>query len=178
MKLNSILLTLTTACLMPSFATASQSKLKPLPDNIETQPLVEITNDRDRAISNMALMIDAEERVTGLYTETETPRGIDENNIYPLKELQSSKGIVVEERDGRDVIRLQGKVDDERGRAQLTIRYLTNGLFGQYKLCKLVAKRDTSGQWQAENPETGRSVRRVHIVTHSLGIKRLQGACD
>lgn len=174
-KFKSTLLILSAALVASSTA---WGKLKPLPDEIQTQLLVEITNDRDRDVSNMALMIDPSAKVSGLYTETESSGDVVENNIYPLKELQSSKGVLVEEYDGREVIRMQGKVDESKGKAELKIRYLSNGLWGNYKVCKLAAERDGNGQWQAYNPETGRAVRQVHVVTYALGIEKLQGACD
>lgn len=176
MKLQS-LLTVVASLLSMSLSANAQSVQQP-PKDVAVQTLARITNDRDNRMSRMSLMVAKGEQVVGLFNELRDPNGKDESSTYTLAQLVSRKGVVLERQSGRDVIVLQATFDASGTRANMNVNYLTNGLLGRYKTCRLTMSRDSAGRWQLTNPVTGREVRDVRVVTHSLGVSRLEGACD
>jgi hypothetical protein len=77
---------------------------------------------------------------------------------------------------------LQGQIVAGMTKASLVIRFLYNGLYGEFRQCRVTLTRGQSGNWQLLDAQK-RTVPLVVVKTWALliigtvGIETLQGIC-
>jgi len=151
-----------------------------VPPGLTLQKLVTMTSDQDNNRTDLSLMIDAKNKVAGMYNKPDENNVDDKEtkskNVFWLKDIESAKGSVVLVKKGRDVLIMQGKIDQATQEGAFTLKYLTNGIFMSYDSCEFNLRKSGSN-WFVENAYTGDKVNTIKVITHSLGVTTLQGLC-
>ncbi|HDO33833.1 MAG TPA: hypothetical protein ENH08_01780 [Chromatiales bacterium] len=141
--------------------------------------LVQIANDHDPSISTLGLLVDPRERVRGISIVTRHPAGESPAHTvrrhFTLQRVGSPRGIVVTRKHGREVIALRGHIDPDTGRGVLTIRYLSNALFGSHRECRIRLVHDARG-WRLTEPG-GAVVTDLYVKTWFLGVSTIAPVC-
>lgn len=173
-------LLIVTFAVLPMLGTTLRANAVPDPVGATLVPLVAITNDRDTSISEIELLLGPHELVRGLriatYEKGDDPDQAREQ-LVPLAALESAQGAVVGQGQGVKAILLRGDIHPNEGTGALVIRYLTNGVFGKYKECRVNLRRTGPSQWDLVNAYTHGSVGHIHVKTWALGISTLENVC-
>ncbi len=152
-----------------------------LPVGMTAVPLAIITNDRDTSVSRIELMVDDEAGVSGIYMETrasaDSEPARDAGQVYWLEGIESRDGVVLGQGKGHKAILMRGDIASGKGRGSLVIRYLSNGLFGHYKQCRINLRRVAPHRWQLVNAYDGHPIKRIKVKTWALGISTLVNVC-
>jgi hypothetical protein len=172
------------SALVLGFLVASTTALAttmPLPIGMTAVPLAAITNDRDSSVSNMGLMLDAQNTVRGIYLKTRankhTAPAKSTGRVYWLSRIESPKGVVLGQGKGVKAILLQGNIEPHGGHGSLVIKYLTNGLFRHYAQCRVDLRRLGPDNWQLVNAYDGAPIQHIQVKTWALGISNLVNVC-
>jgi hypothetical protein len=151
------------------------------------QQLAEIFNTRDRNFQCLGVKVDGN-ALRALRIESHKLIGTataPTQNIriaeFPMAELESQHGAVLDGTKGHDAVIVQGSVSPKDGDVELVTRYLYNGLTGEYRSCRI--KLDHSAPaWRLIN-QFNETVSRIVVKTRSvpvlgtIGIATLEGAC-
>jgi len=149
-----------------------------MPAGVTLLPLAGITNDRDASVSQLKLMVDRRAAVRGIYMETGVPGKLAAAaHVYPLRRIESKHGVVLGQGQGVKAILLRGTIDSRAGEGKLVVSYLSNGLLGTYRNCKLDLKKRAPHDWQLLNAYSGRPIQRIEVRTWMLGISTLTNVC-
>ena len=154
-------------------------------------PLATVTNTRDLNFYCLDAALDDRANITALRFEKHemrrepgkpapVERGIETVAFAPA-DVGRPAGVVLDGTPGHDAILLQGDIAPGRPRAGLTVRYLYNGLTGEFRQCPVTLERSGAG-WRLVN--SGNSVI-SHIVVQTwglpivgtVGIQTLHGIC-
>lgn len=150
-----------------------------LPVGVIAVPLAVVTNDRDATVSHLQLMVDDQSGVRGIFLDTSANAGsaptAASGRVYPLAEIETSKGVVLGQGQGVKAIFLRGTIAAQKG--SLTIRYLTNGVFRHYAECQIDLQRVGPDHWQLVNAYDGRPIERMKVQTWALGISTIANVC-
>lgn len=154
-------------------------------------PLAVVRNTRDRDFSCLGLIVDAGAMPVAIRFEVHHagPGAADRQPSLPIevKEfdrdlIASSKGAVLDGQAGHDAVILQGALPGPAGVAQLAVRYLYNGITGEWRQCGITLRLGAERHWQLENA-VHEAVPEVLVRTWSLpvigtaGIQTLEGVC-
>ena len=172
-------------CLLVSLLLASFTGIAacgatpPLPDGMTAVPLATITNDRDGSISEMALMLDDQAFVHGIYMQTTTAAGAPPASaqVYWLDGIESRDGVVLGQGQGVKAIFLQGMIEPQGGHGALVIKYLANGIFRKYDQCSVRLQRVAPYDWQLVNAYDGHPIKLIQVRTWALGISTIANVC-
>lgn len=163
-----------------AWAAADPIDFKQTPANSVIDHLAEIASDGDPHVIQMNAMMDPQRVVIGLYFEsvdTSVSSPQKEMTLYPMADVQSPKGVVLNRRAGVETLILKGAIDSAQGTGTLWLRYLRNFFFRSYGTCKAQLAVDQNGNWQLFN-ETGSSlVTNLFIRTATLGITAIEPLC-
>jgi hypothetical protein len=155
------------------------------------QPLAVVRNTRDHDFSCLGLIVDAGAMPVAVRFEVHhgRPAAGDRQPSPPVevKEfdrdlIASSKGAVLDGQPGHDAVILQGALPSPGGAAQLAVRYLYNGITGEWRQCGVTLRLGSERHWQLENARHEK-VPAVLVRTWSLpvlgtaGIATLEGIC-
>ena len=137
--------------------------------------IVSIYNDRGANYNDLEVVLDASGAVTGAKYV-----GHGDGAAAPksFTNSQISSGAVLEEQQGVKALILLGKVDSATGQGKWTIKFIANGLSGDYKSCDLKVQRTPQGDWLGINAYTGAALDKAKIITWSMGIATIQGICQ
>lgn len=161
------------------------AEVREVPPGIKVLPLAGITNDRDRSVSHLNLMVDGSSDVRGIYMETDVPGKADgadsvaprDAHVFWLRNIESPDGVVLGQGNGVKAILLRGTIDSRAGSGALVVKFVTNGLLMSYRECKLgLHKQDALG-WQLVNAYNGQPVKQIEVKTWMLGISTLKNVC-
>ena len=86
-------------------------------------------------------------------------------------------GAVLDGDATHEAIVLRGSIDSTLGNASLLITYLSNGLFGRHRDCRVGLVRDPGGRWHIVNAYDRQRVDHLVVKTWALGISTVQGIC-
>jgi hypothetical protein len=150
-----------------------------LPPDARLQDVAKITNSRDASVAILSVALGPKDEILGVYSVYEMNDGTGEviRDLMPLSEIQSPQGSVLHEENGLKIFILQGTVDAERGKANLQIRYLTNGIKRSYDSCRINANRSAQGTWTLVNAYNGKTVTEAHAKAWTFGIKTIENVC-
>jgi hypothetical protein len=98
------------------------------------------------------------------------------DNNFSLAQLKAAGGVVLEEQQGIKALTLLGKITNSSGQGQLTFRYVSNGMMGQYQDCTAKFMRASDGTWNLVN-SAGTAIHSAKMITWSMGIKTIEGIC-
>jgi hypothetical protein len=141
--------------------------------DVTYQPLASITNDRNADLQSLGVLLDAGQ-VVGLRFDTTNGNNAHESD-FSIDQMKA--GAVLDGDEKHKAIVLRGSIDSTVGNADLVITYLSNGLFGEHKDCRVGMARDESGQWHIVNLYDNKWVNQLVVQTSRLGISRIEGVC-
>ena len=152
------------------------------PAGIILQKLFTISSDTDNNKVDLMLMVDKNGLAQGLYKK-EVPGYVpaqNENgaNVYWTRDMESSSGAVLLNRQNRDVLILQGELDRETQEGNYKLKFLTDGISMTYAACDLLLK-NAGGRWFVQNAYTGAAITKAKVTTNWMGtgISSIQGIC-
>lgn len=140
--------------------------------DVTLQPLASITNDRNRNLQELGVLLD-QGRVVGVRFDTvngDHPHRAD----FSLEDVKA--GVVLDGAKHKALV-LRGSIDSSTGNADLVITYLSNVLFGEHKNCRARMVRDQRGQWHIVNGYAHKQVEHLFVKTRTFGISTIQGIC-
>lgn len=144
-------------------------------------PLAAITNDRDAGVSHLNLMLNDEATVRGIYLATSDPGNKEHSDtsgqVYWLQGIESRDGVVLGQGQGIEAIFLRGTIPPRGDRADLVIRYLSNGVLRHFAECRIGLQRLGPYNWQRVNAYTGVPIKSIQVRTWMLGISTLANVC-
>jgi hypothetical protein len=161
-------LTATVICGFMSSAFAGETKI---------DRLVAMSNDRDTVISDISFVTDhlgVVFRVSYLIRENGKVTG---QKSFPVAQLTTADGVVLEEERGVKALSLHGKVNSQSGQSSLYIRFVANGLTGEFKTCAMRAVRNPKGVWQLLDFRSLKPITQAKMLTWALGIQTIEGIC-
>ena len=153
------------------------------------QQLAKVVNSRDDSFHcvGLTLKVDAisairfeTHRFSGAQRQIAEPVKVEE---FPIGQIESLGGAVLEGQPGHDAIILQGRFARPSITADLNIRYLHNGITGQYRSCQVTLGRGADARWHLTNARH-QDVELISVRTWALplvgtaGIANLDGVCQ
>lgn len=157
--------------------------LSDVPPGITLQRAATMTNDRDKNIHYLNIMIDDKGLLAGLYNEADPKNKPGEGDVggekvFWLRDIESAEGVVLASGSGRKVLILKGLLDRATQEGRFNLKYLANGLTMRYGSCDFDFKRQpNNGAWYVQNVHTGATVTEIRIETHMLGLKPIKAIC-
>ncbi len=149
------------------------------------QLLATVVNTRDTQVHCLGLDVDAQRNITDIRIESHDAQD-DASAIrlkrVPVTTVASDYGAVLDGRPGHDALILQGPIKAAATSARLVIRYLHNGITGEFRSCAVRLDKNTAGDWTLVNAQD-RVVSRIVVKTWkipligTIGIDTLDGAC-
>ncbi|MGH7088626.1 MAG: hypothetical protein ACREFQ_06970 [Stellaceae bacterium] len=157
-------------------------------DRASVRQLAEIVNSRDDAHQCLGITV-AGGAITSVRFENHVASGAVAEGAppvkvtdYPVALIESQHGAVLDGRAGHDAVILKGHFSPMGTSATLMIRYLYNGLTGEYRQCRVSIDRSGDSGWHLWNA-LHQMVERIVVRTWALplvgtaGIATLEGAC-
>lgn len=132
-----------------------------------TQSLLRIGNDRDHMTSELGIQTDANGTIQKFIYVTAVGQ-------KTFSAAQIAKGAVLEAEQGVNALTLLGNVSTGR----LAIKYVYNGLSGDFRTCNMNLTRSPKGDWAMVNAYTGKALLSAKLITWGLGIETLKGLCE
>jgi hypothetical protein len=187
--LFALALAASTASATPDFRSSADGKAGVACDanTGSVQQLAKIFNTRDRNFQCLGVKVDGN-ALRGLRIENHKLVGTEAAPVenvsvdeFPVAEIESRHGAVLDGTKGHDAVIVQGSVSPADGDVELVTRYLYNGLTGEYRSCRV--KLDHSAPaWRLIN-QFNETVSRIVVKTRNvpvlgtIGIAALEGAC-
>lgn len=149
------------------------------------QNLATVFNTRNADVHCLDVELDPNRDITGIRIKTyDASAGARSVHVTRLRlaAINAASGAVLDGRPGHAALILQGHIAKNMTQARLNVRYLYNGLTGQFRSCPIQLHKKASGQWVLFNGQD-RVVSRIVIETWRLpligtvGIKTLEGVC-
>ncbi|HET9818891.1 MAG TPA: hypothetical protein VFP92_06990 [Rhodanobacteraceae bacterium] len=160
---------------------AAAATTRTLPEGMTAVPLAVVTNDRDSSVSELALMLDDQAFVHGIYMETTSGRDGERSKasgqVYWLDGIESRDGVVLGQGQGVKAIFLRGMIEPQGDHGTLVIKYLSNGIFRNYDECAVKLERVAPYDWQLVNAYDDRPITLIQVRTWALGISTLGNVC-
>jgi hypothetical protein len=156
------------------------------------QPLAKVVSTRDANYHCLGVSIDGRADIRGIRFEThdmaadaatrrDASRAVRVKEFAPA-EVASEHGAVLDGTPGHDAVILQGRIVAGSPVASLVIRFLHNGITGEFQECPIRLNRREDGNWHLVN-DRDQDVSTVQVRTWSLpivgtvGIETLAGLC-
>jgi len=140
--------------------------------------LVAMSNDRDDAINDISFVTDAKGVVINLLYVVRESGKVTTRKLFAVTQLAEADGAVLEEERGVKALSLHGRVNSQIGRGSLYIRFVANGMTGEFKTCAMQALRNPKGVWQILNARSLKPITQAKMRTWALGIQTIEGICS
>lgn len=128
--------------------------------------LLTLSNDRNATSATLGIQADAQGNIQK-FTYI-----LGDGTTKNFSASQVSNGAVLEEQQGVQALVLTG----QPAAGKLAIRYVANGMSGEYKSCNMNLVKD-GANYSLQNAYTGGPLRTAKVITWSLGITTIQGLC-
>jgi hypothetical protein len=149
------------------------------------QLLATVVNTRDSQVHCLGLDVDAQRNITDIRIEShdgnDAGGGVRLKRV-PVATVASAYGAVLDGKPGHDALILQGPIKAATRSARLVIRYLHNGITGEFRSCAVKLDQNAAGDWTLVDAQD-RVVSRIVVKTWkvpilgTVGIDTLEGAC-
>jgi hypothetical protein len=140
--------------------------------------LLDITNEVDTEITKFILVTDdTNEEIQSFYKNTYTSSGnLIQESLVAVNQIAATTGIVLDSRDGRDIIVLRSNNFAAHNGGDLEIDTLYNGITGSRKKYPIDLQRH-GAYWKVER--NGKVITKMHLVSKKLlgkviGIKTIK----
>lgn len=126
-------------------------------DNVEH--MLTITSEFRQKDSNIWIVTNDQNQLTGMYVGED----VATRTYYSSADIAKGANIKIPGVDRDDVFKITAtpKSDSE---IKITIKYLNNGISGNYKYRDLMLKRNEKGQWQAFDPKGDTSLKALRMT--------------
>ncbi|HZS82374.1 MAG TPA: hypothetical protein VFA50_05860 [Stellaceae bacterium] len=157
------------------------------------QKLAVIVNTRDNNFNCLGVTVDATAAIRNIRfeshefrTDPATHRPVSTGvhvKEFPLEVIASPYGAVLDGQPGHDAVILRGRIPAGAAQAALDVRYLYNGITGEFRSCRVNLDRDGDAVWHLVNARD-EHVSRILVKTWALplvgtaGIETLEGVCE
>ncbi len=139
--------------------------------------LVAMSNDRDTFINDISFVTDNKGVVLNLLYVTREGGKVTAQKSFSVLQLSEADGAVLEEERGVKAVSLHGKVNSQTGQSSLFIRFVANGMTGEFKTCAMQAVRNAQGIWQLLNARSLKPITQAKMLTWALGFRTIEGIC-
>jgi hypothetical protein len=150
----------------------------------ELQPLAKVVNTRDLTYHCLGVSVDARAEITAIRFETHAPAedGIVRVRSFTPAEIARTEGVVLDGTPGHDAVILQGTVVPGQPRTTLQLKFLHNGITGEFHQCAVRLDRTEGRPWRLANSRPGAFpvvVVRTWAVPlfGTIGIDTVEGIC-
>ena len=159
-----------------TLAPAAHAETLTAPPGVTLQQFFTMTNDRDPTTDKFNLMVDDKSLAAGFLVVPDPKNNDRQDNLYWLKDVEKTDGVVLVEGQGHKVVIMQGQLDRATQEGRFHLQFLANGLSNKYQTCDFLVKK-SGALWYAENAYNCQKITDMKIITWSLGLKTLQGVC-
>lgn len=160
----------------------------------EVQQLAKIVNTRNGDYHCLGARVDKQQNIISLRFETHRAgagpsgegRGSNLATVqvrdFTPQQIASPYGVVLDGTPGHDAVLLQGRIVGGAVEQALLVRFLHNGLTGEFRACPVTLDRDEGAIWFLQNARR-QEVSLIVVKTWSLpligavGIDTMQGIC-
>ena len=150
----------------------------------ELQPLAKVVNTRDLTYHCLGVSVDARAEITAIRFETHAPAeaGIARVRSFTPDEIARTQGVVLDGTPGHDAVILQGDIIPGQPRTTLQLKFLHNGITGEFYQCAVTLDRTAGTPWRLANARPGTFpvvVVRTWAVPlfGTIGIDTVEGIC-
>lgn len=150
-----------------------------VPPGMHLQKVANLTSTKNTDVYYLNVMFDKNNLITGLYNKADPNNERESNspNIFWLRDIESTDGAVLAIARGKKALIMQGILNRETQEGTFDLHYLANGLTMKYKSCKFNLRKSNNGGWHIQNFYTKAVIKKIHVVTHSIGISTIEGIC-
>ncbi len=157
-------------------------------DTTAVQQLAQVLNSRDDGFHCLGVALSGGDIKAIVFETHPSSREVasggptTRTREFPVPLIESGSGAVLEGTPGHDAVILQGRFARPATSAELVIRYLYNGITGEYRQCAVGIGKTTDGKWHLLD-QRHRNVERIVVRTRevpllgTVGIANLEGAC-
>jgi hypothetical protein len=151
----------------------------------ELQPLAKVINTRDTTYHCLGVSVDAHAEITAIRFETyaAAEAGVARVRSFTPDEIARTQGVVLDGAPGHDAVILQGDIVPGHPSTTLHLKFLHNGIIGEFYQCEVTLDRAQGAPWHLANarPEAFPVVVvRTWAVPlfGTLGIDTVEGICS
>lgn len=150
----------------------------------ERQPLAKIVNTRDDTYHCLSVSVDAHAEITALRFETYAlaDAGLARVRSFTRDEIAQTNGVVLDGAPGHDAVILQGDIVPGQTSTTLTLRFLHNGITGEFHQCAVTIDHAQGAPWRLANARQN-ALPLVVVRTWAvplfgtIGIDTVEGIC-
>lgn len=154
----------------------------------DSQQLATISNTRDHEVDCLGLSLDRNAEIKAItFAKHLAPRAgspeASDSASFARAAVASERGAVLDGTPGHDAVILQGRIEAGDVPSVLVVRYLHNGITGEFRQCEVRLQRDAHAVWHLTDA-WNQPVSRIVVKTWALpiigtaGIDTLQGICS
>ena len=151
----------------------------------QLQPLAKIINTRDETYHCLGVSVDARAEIIAIRFETHAlaDAGVARVRSFTPGEIARTQGVVLDGTPGHDAVVLQGDIVPGRTRTTLTLKFLHNGITGEFHQCAVTLDRAEGTAWRLANSHQDAFpvvVVRTWTVPlfGTIGIDTVEGICS
>jgi hypothetical protein len=151
----------------------------------ELQPLAKVVNTRDTTYHCLGVSVDARAEITAVRFETHAAAetGVAQVRSFTPHEIARTQGVVLDGTPGHDAVILQGDIVPGRPSTTLHLKFLHNGITGEFYQCAVTLDRAEGAPWRLANAR--REAFPVVVVRTwavplfgTIGIDTVEGICS
>ncbi len=150
----------------------------------ELQPLAKVVSTRDGTYHCLGVSVDARAEITAIRFETHAAAeaGIARVRSFTPDEIARTQGVVLDGTPRHDAVILQGDIVPGQSSTTLHLRFLHNGITGEFYQCAVTLDRTEGTPWRLANARAGAFpvvVVRTWAVPlfGTIGIDTVEGIC-
>jgi hypothetical protein len=154
------------------------------PASPQLQPLAKIVNTRDETYHCLGVSVDARAEITAIRFETHAlaDAGVARVRSFTPDEIARTQGAVLDGTPGHDAVVLQGDIVRGQTRATLNLKFLYNGITGEFHQCAVTLDRAGGSAWRLANSHEDAFpvvvVRTWAVpIIGTIGIDTVEGIC-
>ena len=150
----------------------------------ELQPLAKVVNTRDTTYHCLGVSVDARAEITAIRFETHAAAetGVARVRSFSPDEIARTQGVVLDGTPGHDAVILQGDIVPGQPSTTLHLKFLHNGITGEFYQCAVMLDHAEGTPWRLKNAPPGGFplvVVRTWAVPlfGTVGIDTVEGIC-
>jgi hypothetical protein len=115
----------------------------------QLQPLAKVVNTRDTTYHCLGVSIDARAEITAIRFETHAAaEAIASVRSFTPDEIARTQGVVLDGTPGHDAVILQGDIVPGQPSTTLHLKFLHNGITGEFYQCAVTIDRAEGAPWR------------------------------
>jgi len=150
----------------------------------ELQPIAKVVNTRDTTYHCLGVSVDARAEIMAIRFETHAAAeaGVARVRSFTPDEIARRQGVVLDGTPGHDAVILQGDIVPGQPSTTLHLKFLHNGITGEFYQCAVTLDRTEGAPWRLANARPNAFplvVVRTWAVPlfGTIGIDTVEGIC-